>query len=184
MKMQYLDINIGLAIEQRINELGISKSEFGRRIGLASQNVKKFLDRESIDASKLVEVCKALDYDFFSLYVGKTCEGNTKLLNISRLKELILDRGMSQVSFASAIGISRLEFESILSGSDVSLGMVEKIAEVLKVKPIELINGASVTAEAPASDHAMYEELIALRAENKLLREIQGLSARSQVHVG
>lgn len=28
------------------------------------------------------------------------------------------------------------------------------------------------------------EELIALKAENKVLREIQGLSARSQVYVG
>lgn len=27
-------------------------------------------------------------------------------------------------------------------------------------------------------------EVIALKAENKVLREIQGLSARSQVHVG
>ena len=183
--MQYFNINIGLAIEQRINELGISKSEFGRRIGLASQNVKKFLDRESIDASKLVEVCKALDYDFFSLYVGKTCEGNTNLLNISRLKELILDKSMSQVSFASAIGITRLELDSILSGSDISLGMVEKMAEALGVQPAELINGTSSAVEAmPINNSAMYEELIALRAENKVLREIQGLSSRSQVHVG
>lgn len=185
MKMQYFDINIGLAIEQRINELGISKSEFGRRIGLASQNVKKFLDRESIDASKLVEVCKALDYDFFSLYVGKTCEGNTKLLNISRLKELILDKGLSQVSFASTIGISKTELEAILSGADISLGMVEKIAEALDVKPTELINGASSKDEAVAiSDSSLQEELIALRAENKVLREIQGLPARRMVNVG
>ena len=185
MKMQYLDINIGLAIEQRINELGISKSEFGRRIGLASQNVKKFLDRESIDASKLVEVCKALDYDFFSLYVGKTCEGNTNLLNISRLKELILDRGMSQVSFASAIGISRLELDSILSGSDVSLGMVEKMAEALCVKPSELINGTSSNVGSEAmSQSDMEKELIELRAENKLLRELQGLPARRMANVG
>lgn len=183
--MQYLDINIGLAIEQRINELGISKSEFGRRIGLASQNVKKFLDRESIDASKLVEVCKALDYDFFSLYVGKTCEGNTNLLNISRLKELILDRGMSQVSFASAIGISRLELDSILSGSDVSLGMVEKMAEALCVKPSELINGTSSNVGSEAmSQSDMEKELIELRAENKLLRELQGLPARRMANVG
>lgn len=59
------------------------------------------------------------------------------------------------------------------------------MAEVLGVKPAELINGASVTAEAVAKgDQAMYEELIALRAENKVLREIQGLSSRSHVHVG
>ena len=185
MKVQYFNINIGLAIEQRINELGISKSEFGRRIGLASQNVKKFLDRETIDTGKLVEVCKALDYDFFSLYVGKTCEGNTKLLNITRLKELILDKGLSQVSFASTIGISRTELESILAGADISLSMVEKIAEALDVKPTELINGVSSKDEAMTiSDSSVQEELIALRAENKLLRELQGLPARRIVNVG
>ena len=113
MKVQYLKINIGLAIEQRINELGISKSEFGRRIGLASQNVKKFLERESIDSSKLVEVCQALDYDFFSLYVGKTCEGNTSLLNVNRLKTIILDKGLSNISFAASIGLSRNELDAV-----------------------------------------------------------------------
>lgn len=178
MKMQYSSINIGLAIEQRINELGISKSEFGRRIGLASQNVKKFLERESIDTSKLVEVCKALDYDFFSLYVGKTCEGNTNLLNISLLKELILDRDMSNVNFASAIGVSRSELDKIFSGADVSLGMVEKIADVLGIQPTQLINGASSVEATPINDSSLRDELIELRAENKLLREIQGLPAR------
>ena len=83
------------------------------------------------------------------------------------------------------LNVSRSEVEAIMEGNDLSLGMVEKMAEVLGVKPTELINGASGTSEAPAKgDQAMYEELIALRAENKLLREIQGLSARGHVHVG
>lgn len=182
MKVQYSKINIGLAIEQRINELGISKSEFGRRIGLASQNVKKFLERDSIDANKLVDVCKALDYDFFSLYVGKTCDGNTKLLNIDRLKSLVLDKGLSNVSFASALGVSRKEVEVMLDGGNISLGMVEKMAEVLGVQPAELITGASSNAEATAiSNASMYEEIIALRAQNKLLREIQGMNKKKAV---
>ena len=52
MKVQYFKINIGLAIEQRINELGISKSEFGRRIGLASQNCIKFISGQAYRRSK------------------------------------------------------------------------------------------------------------------------------------
>ena len=46
-------INIGLAIEQRINELGITKSEFGRRIGIPNQNVNRVLSKSSIDSDKL-----------------------------------------------------------------------------------------------------------------------------------
>ena len=153
-------INVGLAIEQRINELGITKSEFGRRIGIPNQNVNRVLSKSSIDSDKLVEICNALNYDFFKLFSSSVEENKTSLLNILKVK-------------------------AIMEGNDLSLGMVEKIAEALDVKPTELINGTSSTAEAmPVNNSAMYEELIALRAENKVLREIQGLPSRSQVHVG
>ena len=33
---------------------------------------------------------------------GKTCEGNTSLLNVNRLKTIILDKGLSNISFASS----------------------------------------------------------------------------------
>lgn len=178
-------INVGLAIEQRINELGITKSEFGRRIGIPNQNVNRVLSKSSIDSDKLVEICNALDYDFFKLFSSSVEETKTSLLNILKLKAILKEKGIGEIKLASMLGISRSDVEAIMEGNDLTLGLVERIAEVLGIKPAELINGASVTAAAPAkADHAMYEELIALRAENKLLREIQGLSARSQVHVG
>lgn len=178
-------INVGLAIEQRINELGITKSEFGRRIGIPNQNVNRVLSKSSIDSDKLVEICNALDYDFFKLFSSSVEENKTSLLNILKLKAILKEKGIGEIKLASMLNMSRSEVEAIMGGKDLTLGLVEKMAEVLGIKPVELINGASVTAEDPAnSDHAMYEELIALRAENKVLREIQGLSARNQVHVG
>ena len=70
----------------------------------------------------------------------------------------------------------------------MSLSMVEKIAEALDVKPAELINGASSTAEAHSeSDSSLLElekQIIELKAENKVLRELQGLPARRMVNVG
>ena len=42
-------VNIGLSIEQRLNELGMSKSEFGRKIGIPQQNVNRILEKASID---------------------------------------------------------------------------------------------------------------------------------------
>ena len=36
-------VNIGLAIEAKLNELELSKSEFGRRIGIPQQNVNRIL---------------------------------------------------------------------------------------------------------------------------------------------
>ena len=61
-------VNIGLAIEQRLNELGMSKSEFGRKIGIPQQNVNRILDKSSIDTDKLVTICEALEFNFFHEY--------------------------------------------------------------------------------------------------------------------
>lgn len=178
------DIIIGKCIEQRINELGMSKSEFAKKIGVLQPNVGRILESDNIKTDKLVEISNALGFNFFQLYSSNGSE-KTTLLNVKKVRQLVFDKGISEIDLASRLGITRSELAEIFDGGDLSLKLVEKMAEVLRIKPAELINGTSVTAEAPANgDHAMYEELIALRAENKLLREIQGLSARSQVHVG
>ena len=178
------DIIIGKCIEQRINELGMSKSEFAKKIGVLQPNVGRILESDNIKTDKLVEISNALGFNFFQLYSSNGSE-KTTLLNVKTVRQLVFDKGISEIDLASRLGITRSELAEIFDGGDLSLGLVEKMAEVLGINPAELINGASVTAEPPVKgDHAMYEELIALRAENKVLREIQGLSARSQVHVG
>lgn len=178
-------INVGLAIEQRINELGITKSEFGRRIGIPNQNVNRILTKPSIDSDKLVEVGNALDYDFFKLFSSSVASEKTSLLNVEKLKLLLSNKGVGVVELASALGITRTEVEEILDGNDMTLSLVEKMAKILGVNPSVLITGASSNVEATKNDDAVInEELIALRAENKLLREIQGLPARRMVNVG
>lgn len=180
--MSELNVNIGLAIEQRVNELGISKSELARRLGIAQQNVNKVVfSKESLDTAKLMEISKALDYNFFELYANLSPQ-KTSLFNSTKLQSLINEKGLGNIEFASMVGLTRLELTNIMEGGDVSLNMVEKMAEALGVKPTELINGASSKDETvPISDSSMYEELIALRAENKVLRELQGLPAKKAV---
>ena len=74
--MKVAEINIGLRIEQRINELGFSKSEFGRRIGIPQQNVNRILAKSNIDTDKLILISNALDYNFFSDYKDD-CNSNS-----------------------------------------------------------------------------------------------------------
>ena len=62
------DVHIGQAIEKRRVELKISKSELGRKIGVPQQHVNRILERETMETNKLVKVCQALDYNFFSLF--------------------------------------------------------------------------------------------------------------------
>lgn len=64
--MKYETINIGLLIEQRMNELGLNKSEFARRLHISSQYINRLLSKEDIDTERLKQIGEALDYDFFS----------------------------------------------------------------------------------------------------------------------
>lgn len=61
-------VNIGLCIEQRLNEIGISKSELGRRIGVQQQNINRILEHSNINTDKLITICEALDFNFFTCY--------------------------------------------------------------------------------------------------------------------
>lgn len=63
-------VHIGKEIDKRRLELGISKSELGRRIHVPQQHVNRLLEKESIDTGKLIEVCSALDMNFFDLYAS------------------------------------------------------------------------------------------------------------------
>ena len=62
------EVHIGQAIDKRREELGMSKSEFGRLIKIPQQHVNRIFERESIDTAKLVNICRVLDYNFFALY--------------------------------------------------------------------------------------------------------------------
>lgn len=56
---------------KRINQLGISRSEFARRIGMHQQHIKGLLEKRSLDTEKLSAISEALDFNFFQLY----CDG-------------------------------------------------------------------------------------------------------------
>ena len=61
-------VHIGQAIDKRRHELGLSKSELGRRIGVPQQHINRILERETMETSKLAKVSQALDYNFFALF--------------------------------------------------------------------------------------------------------------------
>ncbi len=67
--MSIKKVNIGLLIEQKMNELNVSKSELSRRCGIANQNINRVFDKTSIDTDKLIAISEALDYNFFNEYV-------------------------------------------------------------------------------------------------------------------
>ncbi len=68
MDIDVKPVHIGQAIDKRRLELGLSKSEFGRKIGVPQQHVNRILERETMETTKLIKVCQALDFNFFALF--------------------------------------------------------------------------------------------------------------------
>lgn len=68
MNIDVKPVHIGQEIDKRRRELGLSKSEFGRQIGVPQQHVNRILERETMETNKLLKVCQVLDFNFFALF--------------------------------------------------------------------------------------------------------------------
>lgn len=68
INIELKEVHIGHAIKKRIEELGMTKSEFGRLIGVPQQHINRILERDTMETKKLVKVCQALDFNFFALF--------------------------------------------------------------------------------------------------------------------
>ena len=62
------EVHIGQEIKKRLDEMDMTKTEFGRLIDTPQQHVNRIFTRENIDTGKLIKICRALDFNFFALY--------------------------------------------------------------------------------------------------------------------
>ncbi len=67
-RVELKTVHIGVEIKKRLDEIGMTKTEFGRLIDTPQQHVNRIFTRETIDTGKLVKICRALDFNFFALY--------------------------------------------------------------------------------------------------------------------
>ena len=61
-------IHLGNLIKQRLQEIGMNKSELARRINTTPQNVYGIFKRKSVDTELLRKISNVLEYDFFQHY--------------------------------------------------------------------------------------------------------------------
>lgn len=181
-----MDLNVIKRLaEKRVGGL----KKLAADIGMSEANLHRCINNNKMQGGDLEQIASIFGVSIDIFFDSKTETYVNHVMNLDKIKSYIEENGMGLVSLASKMSVSRIALENLLNGADVKISIIEALANTLGVKVVDLFNNnkisASVPVEAPAkSDHAMYEELIALRAENKVLREIQGLSARSQVHVG
>ena len=97
------EVHIGKAIKERLDALKMTKTEFGRLIGVPQQHVNRIFERETIETKKLVKICRALDYNFFALF----CQFPT---NISAyLSAVALGDGDANNNLGETAVLSQLE---------------------------------------------------------------------------
>lgn len=68
--------HLGERIAQVLQNRGMSKAEFARRIYTSRQNVNALLRREDISVWQLVHIGKVLDFNFFTELIGKQSDSN------------------------------------------------------------------------------------------------------------
>jgi transcriptional regulator with XRE-family HTH domain len=64
------ELHIGKLIRQHLEEKGMTKSEFGRRINTSPQNIYGIFRRKSIDTNLLQTISQVLEFDFFQYYTS------------------------------------------------------------------------------------------------------------------
>lgn len=181
-----MDLNVIKRLaEKRVGGL----KKLAADIGMSEANLHRCINNNKMQGGDLEQIANifGVSVDVFFDSSAETYFDN--VMNLQKIKLFIEQKGIGIVSLATKVNVSRIALENILNGADVKISTVEALAKALNVKVVDLFNDKEITSvmnvETPSVDNAaMYEELIALRAENKVLRELQGLSARSQKRVG
>lgn len=101
--IQLKDVHVGQAIKKRYEATGMTKTEFGRLIGVPQQHINRIFERDTMETKKLAKICQALDYNFFALF----CEFPTNVN--AYLAAVALGNGDANNNIGEAAILSEIE---------------------------------------------------------------------------
>lgn len=105
------EVHIGRAIKERLDKLEMTKSEFGRQIGVPQQHVNRIFERDTIETKKLYRICRALDFNFFELFCHFPSNVNAYLAAVA------MGDGDAQNNIGDAAMLAQLESQKVKVGS-------------------------------------------------------------------
>lgn len=153
MNIDIKDVHVGQAIDQRRNELGLSKSELGRRLGIPQQHINRLLERETMETKRLVKACKVLDFNFFALF----CPVNPQIS--AYLAAVALDGGDAN----NNIGDSGLAAQ--LTAEQTKVENLNGTIKLLK-EQIDCLNAQIIRLDSNLKDKDAIIELLKERRQN------------------
>ena len=83
-----MELHIGKLIKSRLDEVGMKKSEFARRINRSSQNVYDIFERKSIDSSLLYNIGLILDFNFFEYISNEFYKSKNEDVNSDKVDDV------------------------------------------------------------------------------------------------
>lgn len=146
------EVHIGKAIKERLEELKMTKTEFGRLIGVPQQHVNRIFERETIETKKLIKISRALDFNFFALF----CQFPTNIS--SYLSAVALGDGDANNNLGETAILSQLEI--------LKVKLEEKEGTVADLR--DQIGGLKDNVEQLKSNLRDKDEIITLYKERKV----------------
>lgn len=178
-----MDLNVIRRLaEKRVGGL----KKLAADIGMSEANLHRCINNNKMQGGDLEQIAKIFGVPVDIFFDSSIESYVDEAMNLEKIKTFLEHKGIGLVSLATKINVSRITLENILNGSDVRISTIEALAKALNMKVVDLFNDKEIASTinegiASVSDSPMYEELISLRAENKLLREIQGLPQKKNV---
>lgn len=95
-------------------------------------------------------------------------------MDYRELERLIVQKRVSKRKLAEKVGMSWAGFHSMMKNETMTVAMLERIAEALKLTPCELMEGVGMNNKPKSSQAAMASADLPID-QPELIKEIQGI---------
>jgi len=131
------DIHVGNLISDYLKSINRPQAYLAKMLNMASTNLSKLLKKKSIETEKLFDISMKLEHNFFAVFGNDQdlMDAGTYKITMPELGLLIekrmKDLKMTQMEFATAIGIARSDVNRILRKISFDTDKLRNISEAL-----------------------------------------------------
>lgn len=131
------DIHVGNLLSDYLKSINRPQAYLAKMLNMASTNLSKLLKKKSIETEKLFDISMKLEHNFFAVFGNDQdlMDAGTYKITMPELGLLIekrmKDLKMTQMEFATAIGIARSDVNRILRKISFDTDKLRNISEAL-----------------------------------------------------
>lgn len=131
MNIELKDIHLGKAIKARFDELELTKTEFGRRIGVPQQHINRIFERDTMETKRLMKICQALDFNFFALFCKFPTNVNAYLAAVA-LGEGDANNNIGDAALLAEVEIGKVKIAGLEKERDILSDQVKGLKDSIE----------------------------------------------------